>query len=163
MWLAIASCLLQLVGAGLIDPADYLARNYAEPSGMGLILADSPPLIVSRSLVGALGLIGFLFPTVIYLAVARFAWVLSAGAVFEDRVVHSARLFAWAVMMTGLLGVLLNSAASMVRLPGDRTREIYFMVSTGQMVWLILGLMLVVLVSILARAKLVAEDSASIV
>lgn len=163
MWLAIAACIIHLGAAFLIDPGDFLARGHASPSGIGVIIDDFAPLAVSSELVVTLGLIDFCFTALIYVGVAVFARALKGGLAFDQRVLDAARFFAWTVVAVAIQEIAFNTLASVIRTPEDSGRTAYFMVSSPQLVSLFLGGTLLVFASIFAKAKFVAEDSASIV
>ncbi|MDC8754181.1 hypothetical protein OIK40_05920 [Erythrobacter sp. sf7] len=75
----------------------------------------------------------------------------------------AARFFAWTVVAVAIQEIAFNTLASVIRTPEDSGRTAYFMVSSPQLVSLFLGGTLLVFASIFAKAKFVAEDSASIV
>ena len=163
MWAAVIAFLLHLGGALFINPVTFLERGHGSPGGVGIIIDDVRPLITSTSAVWLTGLVDYLFRGVIYLGIASLAHALAKGWAFNQDVLSGARLFAWSVGLGGVQEIAFNTLASVVKLPGVTSTSVYFMVAQAQLVFFLLGVTLVMFVAIFAKARLVAEDSASIV
>lgn len=162
-WAAATAFFLHIAGAFFINPVTFLERGHGSPGGIGIIIDDVKPLISSTSAVWFLGLVDYLFRGVIYLGIASLARALAKGWAFNQEVLSGARLFAWSVVLVGVQEIAFNTLASVVKVLGVTTAPVYFMVAQAQLVFFLLGATLVMFVAIFAKARLVAEDSASII